>query len=171
MNGSMIRMRRHPASRPAGVGKTHFCQALAGHYGRLIIEMSSLNDGDGLVARRKNDERALDVIAAMRTRLPIIVFIDEIEKGWPNSGAGASSVSMTAGRPTGRTRSSEFMSDARPRGIYFVPPATTSKSSPLLTSGRSGGHGPIFVDLPNKGSKQPSSPLSESVRINAKPKT
>jgi len=64
---------------PAGVGKTHFCQALASHYNRLIIELEFAQlMGDGLVGQaEKAMKRALDVVAAnANPAAPIIVFVD-----------------------------------------------------------------------------------------------
>lgn len=141
---------------PAGVGKTHFCQALAGHYNRLIIEMEFAQlMGDGLVGQaEKAMKRALDVIAAnANPAAPIIVFVDEIEKGLAGtSGAGASSGTNDGGT-TDRSNAQflKFLSDARPKGIYFVASCNDIERLPAAyVRAERWDTAPIFVDLPSK---------------------
>jgi hypothetical protein len=141
---------------PAGVGKTHFCQALAGHYNRLIIEMEFAQlMGDGLVGQaEKAMKRALDVITAnANPAAPIIVFVDEIEKGLAGtSGAGASS-GVNDGGTTDRSNAQflKFLSDARPKGIYFVASCNDIERLPAAyVRAERWDTAPIFVDLPNK---------------------
>jgi hypothetical protein len=141
---------------PAGVGKTHFCQALAGHYNRLIIELEFAQlMGDGLVGQaEKAMKRALDVIAAnANPAAPIIVFVDEIEKGLAGtSGAGGSS-GVNDGGTTDRSNAQflKFLSDARPKGIYMVASCNDIERLPAaFVRAERWDTAPIFVDLPNK---------------------
>lgn len=140
---------------PAGVGKTHFCQSLAGHYNRLIIELEFAQlMGDGLVGQaEKAMKKALDVIAAnANPAAPIIVFVDEIEKGLAGtSGAGASS-GVNDGGTTDRSNAQflKFLSDARPEGIYFVASCNDIEKLPAAyVRAERWDTAPIFVDLPS----------------------
>jgi AAA+ superfamily predicted ATPase len=145
---------------PAGVGKTHFCQSLAGHYGRLIIEMElSQMTGDGLVGQmEKAIKKGLDVIRAnANPKAPIILFIDEIEKGLAGtSGAGNSGGARDGGTTErGMAQFLKFLSDNRPKGIYIV--ATCNDISQLPAAYVRTGRwdvSPIFVDLPGKDEQQ-----------------
>lgn len=141
---------------PAGVGKTHFCQALAGHYNRLIIEVEFAQlMGDGLVGQaEKAMKKALDVITAnANPTAPIIVFIDEIEKGLAGT-AGAGSLSgVHDGGTTDRSNAQflKFLSDARPKGIYMVASCNDIERLPAAyVRAERWDTAPIFVDLPNK---------------------
>jgi hypothetical protein len=145
---------------PAGVGKTHFCQSLAGHYDRLIIEVEFAQlMGEGLVGQaEKAMKKALDVIAAnANPSAPIIVFIDEIEKGLAGtSGAGASS-GVSDGGTTDRSNAQflKFLSDARPKGIYFVASCNDIERLPAAyVRAERWDTAPIFVDLPNKDERE-----------------
>lgn len=139
---------------PAGVGKTHFGQALAGHYNRLIIELEFAQlMGDGLVGQaEKAMKKALDVIAAnANPSQPIIVFIDEIEKGLAGtSGAGRQGGNNDEGT-TDRSNSQflKFLSDARPKGIYFIASCNDIERLPAAyVRAERWDTAPIFVDLP-----------------------
>jgi len=140
---------------PAGVGKTHFCQALAGHYNRLIIEMEFAQlMGDGLVGQaEKAMKRALDVITAnANPAAPTILFIDEIEKGLAGtSGAGGQGGSNDGGT-TDRSNAQflKFLSDARPKGIYIVASCNDIERLPAaFVRAERWDCAPLFVDLPN----------------------
>lgn len=144
---------------PAGVGKSHFCQSLASAYGRMIISMEFAQlMGDGLVGQaEKAMKKALDVISAnANPAAPIIIFIDEIEKGL----AGTSGVGNSGARDGGTTDRSnaqflKFLSDARPKGIYIVATCNdiTQLPAAYVRTGRFD-VSPIFVDLPNAEEKQ-----------------
>lgn len=145
---------------PAGVGKTHFCQSLASHYGRLIIEMElSQMTGDGLVGQmEKAIKKALDVIRAnANPKAPIILFIDEIEKGLAGtSGAGNSGGARDGGTTErGMAQFLKFLSDNRPKGIYIVASCNdiTQLPAAYVRTGR-WDVSPIFVDLPSKDEQQ-----------------
>lgn len=141
---------------PAGVGKTHFCQALAGHYNRLIIEVEFAQlMGDGLVGQaEKAMKKALDVITAnANPTAPIIVFIDEIEKGLAGTAGAGSSSGVHDGGTTDRSNAQflKFLSDARPKGIYMVASCNDIERLPAAyVRAERWDTAPIFVDLPNK---------------------
>lgn len=145
---------------PAGVGKTHFCQSLAGHYNRLIIEMElSQMTGDGLVGQmEKAIKKALDVVRAnANPAAPIILFIDEIEKGLAGTSSAGSNNSTRDGGTTerGMAQFLKFLSDNRPKGIYIV--ATCNDISQLPAAYVRTGRwdvSPIFLDLPSKDEQQ-----------------
>lgn len=141
---------------PAGVGKTHFCQSLAGHYNRMIIELEFAQlMGDGLVGQaEKAMKRALDVIAAnANPAAPIIVFVDEIEKGLAGTSSAGGQGGSNDGGTTDRSNAQflKFLSDARPKGIYFVASCNDIEKLPAayVRTGRFD-TAPIFVDLPSK---------------------
>lgn len=140
---------------PAGVGKSHFCQALASHYNRLLIEVEFAQlMGDGLVGQaEKAMKKALDVISAnANPAAPIVVFVDEIEKGLAGT-SGAGSHGANDGGTTDRSNAQflKFLSDARPKGIYFVASCNDIEKLPAayVRAGR-WDTAPLFVDLPNK---------------------
>lgn len=141
---------------PAGVGKTHFCQALAGHYNRLIIELEFAQlMGDGLVGQaEKAMKRALDVIAAnANPAAPIIVFVDEIEKGLAGTSGAGGQGGANDGGTTDRSNAQflKFLSDARPKGIYFVASCNDIEKLPAAyVRAERWDTAPIFVDLPDK---------------------
>lgn len=141
---------------PAGVGKTHFCQSLAGHYNRLIVELEFAQlMGDGLVGQaEKAMKRALDVIAAnANPAAPIIVFVDEIEKGLAGSSSAGGQSGTNDGGTTDRSNAQflKFLSDARPRGIYFVASCNDIEKLPAAyVRAERWDTAPIFVDLPDK---------------------
>lgn len=141
---------------PAGVGKTHFCQSLAGHYNRLIVELEFAQlMGDGLVGQaEKAMKRALDVIAAnANPAAPIIVFVDEIEKGLAGSSSAGSQSGVSDGGTTDRSNAQflKFLSDARPKGIYFVASCNDIEKLPAaFIRAERWDTAPIFVDLPDK---------------------
>jgi SpoVK/Ycf46/Vps4 family AAA+-type ATPase len=141
---------------PAGVGKTHFCQSLASYYGRMIIEMEFAQlMGDGLVGQaEKAMKRALDVVSAnANPKAPIILFIDEIEKGLAGtSGAGGQGGARDGGT-TDRSNAQflKFLSDARPKGIYLVASCNDIEKLPAAyVRAERWDTAPIFVDLPNR---------------------
>lgn len=141
---------------PAGVGKTHFCQSLAGHYNRLIIELEFAQlMGDGLVGQaEKAMKKALDVIAAnANPAAPIIVFVDEIEKGLAGSSGAGGQGGTNDGGTTDRSNAQflKFLSDARPKGIYFVASCNDIEKLPAAyVRAERWDTAPIFVDLPDK---------------------
>jgi AAA+ superfamily predicted ATPase len=141
---------------PAGVGKSHFCQALAGHYNRLIIELEFAQlMGDGLVGQaEKAMKRALDVISANANPIaPAILFIDEIEKGLAGTSGAGGQGGANDGGTTDRSNAQflKFLSDARPPGIYVVASCNDIERLPAAYC-RTGRWdvSPIFVDLPNR---------------------
>jgi len=141
---------------PAGVGKTHFCQALASHYNRLIIEMEFAQlMGDGLVGQaEKAMKRALDVITANANPVaPVLLFIDEIEKGLAGTSGAGGQGGANDGGTTDRSNAQflKFLSDARPKGIYIVASCNDVERLPaaFVRCGR-WDTAPIFVDLPDK---------------------
>jgi SpoVK/Ycf46/Vps4 family AAA+-type ATPase len=145
---------------PAGVGKTHFGQSLSGHYKRMIVEVEFAQlMGDGLVGQaEKAMKRALDVINAnANPAAPIIVFIDEIEKGLAGtSGAGKSSGTNDGGT-TDRSNAQflKFMSDARAKGIYVVASCNDIEKLPAAyVRAERWDTAPIFVDLPSAKEKE-----------------
>jgi len=145
---------------PAGTGKTHFCQALASHYNRLIIELEFAQlMGDGLVGQaEKAMKRALDVIAAnANPEAPIVVFVDEIEKGLAGTSGAGSSSGVRDGGTTDRSNAQflKFLSDARPEGIYFVASCNDIEKLPAAyVRAERWDTAPIFVDLPNKDERE-----------------
>lgn len=145
---------------PAGVGKTHFCQALAGHYNRLIIELEFAQlMGDGLVGQaEKAMKRALDVIAAnANPAAPIIVFVDEIEKGLAGTSGAGSHSGVNDGGTTDRSNAQflKFLSDARPKGIYFVASCNDIEKLPAAyVRAERWDTAPLFVDLPSKAEQE-----------------
>jgi hypothetical protein len=140
---------------PAGVGKTHFCQSLAGHYNRLVIEIEFAQlMGDGLVGQaEKAMKKALDVIRAnANPAAPILVFADEIEKGLAGT-SGAGSGGAHDGGTTDRSNAQflKFLSDDRPKGIYLVATCNDVEKLPAAyVRAERWDTAPIFVDLPNK---------------------
>lgn len=141
---------------PAGVGKTHFCQSLASHYNRLIIEMEFAQlMGDGLVGQaEKAMKKALDVIAAnANPKAPIILFIDEIEKGLAGTSGAGNNGGARDGGTTDRSNAQflKFLSDARPKGIYLVASCNDIEKLPAAyVRAERWDTAPIFVDLPNR---------------------
>jgi AAA+ superfamily predicted ATPase len=141
---------------PAGVGKSHFCQSLAGHYNRLIIEVEFAQlMGDGLVGQaEKAMKRALDVISAnANPAAPIIVFVDEIEKGLAGTSGAGGTGGANDGGTTDRSNAQflKFLSDARPKGIYLVASCNDIERLPAaFVRAERWDTAPIFVDLPNK---------------------
>lgn len=141
---------------PAGVGKTHFCQSLAAYYNRLIIEMEFAQlMGDGLVGQaEKAMKKALDVIIAnANPKAPIILFIDEIEKGLAGTSGAGNSGGARDGGTTDRSNAQflKFLSDARPRGIYIVASCNDIEKLPAAyVRAERWDTAPIFVDLPNR---------------------
>ena len=141
---------------PAGVGKTHFCQSLAGHYNRLIIELEFAQlMGDGLVGQaEKAMKRALDVIAAnANPAAPIIVFVDEIEKGLAGTSGAGGTGGANDGGTTDRSNAQflKFLSDARPKGIYFVASCNDIEKLPAAyVRAERWDTAPLFVDLPDR---------------------
>ena len=137
---------------PAGTGKTHFAQSLAGQFGRMAVEAELAQMmGEGLVGQsEKAWKRALDVIAAnANPTAPIIVIFDEIEKML--AGVGSNSGSNDGGT-TNRSAAQllKFLSDNRPKGIYIV--ATCNNIRQLAPEWLRAGRwdcAPIFIDLPN----------------------
>jgi AAA+ superfamily predicted ATPase len=145
---------------PAGVGKTHFCQSLASHYNRLIIEMEFAQlMGDGLVGQaEKAMKRALDVVAVnANPKAPIILFIDEIEKGLAGTSGAGSQGGARDGGTTDRSNAQflKFLSDARPKGIYLVASCNDIEKLPAAyVRAERWDAAPIFVDLPNRDEQQ-----------------
>lgn len=144
---------------PAGVGKTHFCQALASYYGRLLIEIEFAQlMGDGLVGQaEKAMKRALDVVSAnANPAAPIIVMIDEIEKGLAGT-SGAGGRGSNDGGTTDRSNAQflKFLSDARPKGIYFIASCNDIEKLPAAyVRAERWDTAPLFVDLPNKAEQE-----------------
>jgi len=141
---------------PAGVGKTHFCQAIASYYNRLVIEVEFAQlMGEGLVGQaEKAMKKALDVITAnANPSSPIIVFVDEIEKGLAGTSGAGKSGGVNDGGTTDRSNSQflKFLSDERPKGVYIVATCNDIEKLPaaFCRTGR-WDVSPIFVDLPNK---------------------
>ncbi len=141
---------------PAGVGKSHFCQALAAHYNRILIEMEFAQlMGDGLVGQaEKAMKRALDDIAANANPVaPVILFIDEIEKGLAGTSGAGGRGGANDGGTTDRSNAQflKFLSDARPPGVYVVASCNDIERLPAAYC-RTGRWdvSPIFVDLPSK---------------------
>lgn len=141
---------------PAGVGKTHFGQSIAGHYNRLIIELEFAQlMGDGLVGQaEKAMKRALDVISAnANPACPIIVFVDEIEKGLAGTSGAGGAAGANDGGTTDRSNAQflKFLSDARPKGIYFIATCNDIEKLPAAyVRAERWDTAPIFVDLPDK---------------------
>jgi hypothetical protein len=144
---------------PAGVGKTHFCQALASHYNRLLIEVEFAQlMGDGLVGQaEKAMKRALDVITANANPVaPIIVFVDEIEKGLAGTSGAGGQGGANDGGTTDRSNAQflKFLSDARPKGIYLVASCNDIERLPAAyVRAERWDTAPIFVDLPDKAQR------------------
>ena len=145
---------------PAGVGKTHLCQSLAGHYKRLMIELEFAQlMGDGLVGQaEKAMKRALDVIAAnANPAAPIIVFVDEIEKGLAGTSGAGSGGGANDGGTTDRSNAQflKFLSDARPKGIYFVASCNDIERLPAAyVRAERWDTAPLFVDLPKQDEQE-----------------
>lgn len=140
----------------AGVGKTHFCQSLAGHYNRLVIEVEMAQlMGDGLVGQaEKAMKKALDVIRAnANPKNPIIVFVDEIEKGLAGTSGAGNTGGARDGGTTDRSNAQflKFLSDDRPKGIYLVASCNDIEKLPAaFVRAERWDTAPIFVDLPNR---------------------
>lgn len=137
---------------PAGVGKTHFAQSLAGHYNRLIIEIEFAQlMGDGLVGQaEKAMKRALDVIRAnANPKSPIVVFCDEIEKGLSGMTGAGSNDGGTSMRSNAQFL--KFLSDDRPEGIYVMATCNNIKTlPPEFIRAERYDCAPIFIDLPDR---------------------
>ena len=137
---------------PAGVGKTHFEQSIASHYNRLIIELEFAQVmGDGLVGQaEKAMKKALDVIRAnANSTAPIVVFIDEIEKGLAGMKGGGANDGGTTMRSNAQFL--KFLSDDRPEGIYVIATCNNITSlPPEFIRAERYDCAPIFVDLPNR---------------------
>ena len=145
---------------PAGVGKTHFCQSLASYYNRMIIEVEFAQlMGDGLVGQaEKAMKRALDVIRAnANPEAPIIVMVDEIEKGLAGTSGAGGTKGANDGGTTDRSNAQflKFLSDDRPPGIYLVASCNDIEKLPAayVRTGRFD-TSPIFIDLPNATEKK-----------------
>jgi AAA+ superfamily predicted ATPase len=145
---------------PAGTGKTHFAQSIAGEFDRLCIEMEFAGMmGGGLVGQAEAAKmRALEVIAAnANPNAPIVVLIDEIEKGLAGtSGAGCQGGTNYSGT-TDRSNSLflKFLSDARPKGIYIIATCNDIEKLPAAyVRAERWDTAPLFVDLPNKGERE-----------------
>ena len=140
---------------PAGVGKTHFCRAVANKYGRMIIEWEFAQMmGEGLVGQAENAQRrAIQVIYAnANPEAPIVVLVDELEKGLAGtSGAGGGGGTRDGGT-TDRSNSQflKMLSDP-PKGVYFVCTCNDIERLPAayIRMGRFD-TAPLFVDLPSK---------------------
>lgn len=139
----------------SGTGKTHFAQSLSAHYGRPCIEAEFAQMmGEGLVGQAENaTKKFIDVVSAnANPKAPIILFIDEIEKGL----SGTSSSTNGGARDGGTTDRSnaqflKFLSDARPKGIYIVATCNNiEKLPPEYIRAERWDTAPIFVDLPNR---------------------
>jgi hypothetical protein len=145
---------------PAGVGKSHFCQAVAAHYNRLCIEMEIAQlMGEGLVGQaEKAMKRALDVIAAnANAAAPIILFLDEIEKGLAGTTGAGGGKGSNDGGTTDRSNAQflKFLSDQRPPGVFIVASCNDIEKLPaaFCRTGR-WDVSPIFVDLPNREERE-----------------
>lgn len=139
----------------AGTGKTHFAQSIAGEYNRPCIEFEFAGvQGGGLVGQAEAAmRRAWQVIAAnANPAAPIIVVIDEIEKGLAGiSGAGSSS-GVRDGGTTERSTAQflKFLSDQRPKGIYIIATCNDIEKLPAAyVRAERWDTAPIFVDQPN----------------------
>jgi AAA+ superfamily predicted ATPase len=145
---------------PAGVGKTHFCQSLASKYNRLILEVEFASlMGDGLVGQaEKAMKKALDVIRAnANPNAPIIVMIDEIEKGLAGTSGAGNNGGARDGGTTDRSNAQflKFLSDDRPKGIYIVATCNDVERLPAaFIRAERWDCAPIFVDLPNREEQQ-----------------
>ncbi|MFH1547117.1 MAG: AAA family ATPase [bacterium] len=141
---------------PAGVGKTHFAQSIAGHYNRVIIEVEFAQlMGDGLVGQaEKSMKKALDVIRAnANPTAPVVVFVDEIEKGLSGMKGGGSNDGGTTMRSNAQFL--KFLSDDRPKGIYVIATCNNIESlPPEFIRAERYDCAPLFVDLPNLSEQQ-----------------
>jgi SpoVK/Ycf46/Vps4 family AAA+-type ATPase len=98
-------------------------------------------------------KRAIDVVSAnANPDAPIVLFIDEIEKGLAGtSGAGNFQASGDGGS-TDRSNAQflKFLSDARPKGIYIIATCNDIERLPAAyVRAERWDTAPIFVDLPN----------------------
>jgi len=135
---------------PAGVGKTHFAQSIAGHYGRLCIEIEIARmQGEGLVGQAENAmAKAMAVCKANANPLaPIVVLIDEIEKGLAGVGGQGVNDGGTTQRSTAQFL--KFLSE-RPDGIYIIATCNNIKQlPPEYIRAERWDTAPLFIDLPN----------------------
>lgn len=144
----------------AGVGKTHFGQAISGHYNRLCIEIEFAQlMGEGLVGQaEKCMKRALDVIAAnANPEAPIIVFIDEIEKGLAGTSGAGNRSGVNDGGTTDRSNAQflKFLSDGRPPGVYIIATCNDIEKLPAAyVRAERWDCAPLFVNLPNREEQQ-----------------
>lgn len=138
----------------AGTGKTHFAQSLASAFNRLIIEFEMAGVmGDGLVGQaEKAMKKALDVISANANPIaPIILFIDEIEKGLAGTSSAGGQGGARDGGTTDRSNAQflKFLSDARPKGIYIIATCNDIEKLPsAYVRAERWDTAPVFVDLP-----------------------
>jgi SpoVK/Ycf46/Vps4 family AAA+-type ATPase len=99
-------------------------------------------------------KKALDVVAAnANPAAPIIVFVDEIEKGLAGTSGAGGQAGANDGGTTDRSNAQflKFLSDARPKGIYFVASCNDIEKLPAAyVRAERWDTAPIFVDLPDK---------------------
>jgi SpoVK/Ycf46/Vps4 family AAA+-type ATPase len=111
--------------------------------------------GDGLVGQaEKAMKRALDVIAAnANPAAPIIVFVDEIEKGLAGTSGAGGQGGANDGGTTDRSNAQflKFLSDARPEGIYMIATCNDIERLPAaFVRCERWDVAPLFVDLPSR---------------------
>ena len=144
---------------PAGTGKTHFVQALAGEYDTWCVEADVAQmTGEGLVGQfEKAVGRVVAVLLAnANPECPIVVIFDEIEKMLAGvTGAGNSGGSRDGGS-TDRALAQllKFLSEPH-EGIYPVATCNDIEKLPAAwVRADRWDTAPIFVDLPNKEERE-----------------
>uniref|UniRef100_A0A6M3JQZ7 Uncharacterized AAA domain-containing protein ycf46 n=2 Tax=viral metagenome TaxID=1070528 RepID=A0A6M3JQZ7_9ZZZZ len=140
---------------PAGTGKSTVCRALANHYKRTIIELEFAQlMGEGLVGQAENAmANALRVVKAnANPKAPIILYVDEIEKGLAGSSGAGGAGGSNDGGTTDRSNAQflKFMGNPRPGIIVLASCNDIEKLPAAYIRADRWDCAPFAVDLPNR---------------------
>ena len=139
----------------AGTGKTHLSQSIAGEFDRLCIEWEFAQMmGSGLVGQAENAQaKAIEIVKAnANSKAPIVLLMDEIEKGLSGMGSG-NQAGAYGGGTTVRSNSQtlKFMSDEEAsRGIYRIATCNNIRQLPPEWVRLGRWDAIFFTDLPNE---------------------
>jgi len=143
----------------AGTGKTHLAQSIAGEFDRLCIEWEFAQMmGSGLVGQAENAQsKAIEVVKAnSNSKAPIVLLMDEIEKGLSGMGGG-SQAGASDGGTTARSNSQslKFMSDEDAcKGIFRVATCNNIRQLPPEWVRLGRWDAIFFTDLPNEEERE-----------------
>lgn len=144
---------------PSGTGKSHFSKACSGEFGipMLTVEMAELQGG--IVGQtEENVRKIIEVINSFiqvengKATGRLIVFIDELEKGFAGSG-GAQGYSSDSMNQRANSQLLKFMQD-RPDGIYFLATCNSIDLPPEYLRAERWDTAPFFIDLPQEEERQ-----------------